>query len=168
MSLWRHSSRLDVGRLRALLALRHFESHALILGQGLEASPLNLAEVGEEILASIIGGDEAKAFAFIEPLHDSGLGCHVDSFQVMRRTCGEVQRAKKSRCGFDWNPPAIPAGNRRNLLDDLTRWVLHQLDQMMGIHRCHMEIAFWVMGCGDGNPWLYSPPKALTPALPEG
>jgi len=26
----------------------------------------------------------------------------------------------------------------------------------------------WVRGCGDGNPWLYSLPTALTLALPEG
>jgi hypothetical protein len=25
----------------------------------------------------------------------------------------------------------------------------------------------WVRGCGDGNPWLYSPPTALTPALSQ-
>jgi len=119
MSLWRHSSRLDVGRLRELLAPHHFAGHALILGKGLEASPLNLAEVGEESLAAIIWRDEAKPFTtFVEPLHNSGFGCHVDSFQVMRRTFGEVQKAKKNRCAFDWNLPGDPAGNRRDPLED--------------------------------------------------
>src|SRR5690349_20476365 len=70
--------RADVGGLRALLALRHLELHALRFGQGLEARALDLAEVGEQVLAAAVGRDEAEALALIEPLHGTGLSRHVE------------------------------------------------------------------------------------------
>jgi hypothetical protein len=55
----------DVRSLRALLALRHLEPHALVFSQRLEARALDFLEVGEEVLAAAIRGDEAKALAFV-------------------------------------------------------------------------------------------------------
>lgn len=57
----------DIGSLRAFLALRHLELHALVFSQRLETTALDFLEVSEEIFATIGRGDEAKAFAFVEP-----------------------------------------------------------------------------------------------------
>src|SRR5690606_20140572 len=62
--------------LLAFAALRDFEFDALVLGQGLEARALDLAEMREEVLATAVGGDEAEALGFVEPLDGSGLICH--------------------------------------------------------------------------------------------
>ncbi len=63
--------------MRALLALGHFKLHALVFGERLEAFALDFLEVGEEILAAIVGGDESKALAFVEPFDGSGFGGNV-------------------------------------------------------------------------------------------
>jgi hypothetical protein len=68
----------DLRRLGALLALRHFEFHALGFGQGLEPGALDFAEVGEEVLAAVVRGNEAEALAFVEPLHGASFGCHIN------------------------------------------------------------------------------------------
>ena len=65
--------RPDVGGLRALLAFRHLELDALGLGQGLETAALDLRIMREEVLAAVIGGDEAEALALVEPLDDASL-----------------------------------------------------------------------------------------------
>jgi len=84
--------RLDVRSLQALLALLHFEFNALVLGQALEArGTLDFAEVGEQVLAAGVRGDEPEALAVIEPLHDTGFGRHIFHSlglqKIMRGTC---------------------------------------------------------------------------------
>src|SRR4051794_7895559 len=67
--------RADVLRLRALLALRDVELHALVLLQRLVALPLDRAEVAEDVGAAVVLRDEAEALLRVEPLHCSL--CHV-------------------------------------------------------------------------------------------
>ncbi len=90
----------DVGSLRALGALGDFELHVLVLGQGLEAAALDFTEVGKEILAAVVGGDEAEALAFVEPFHDAGLCGHVDFLSRLpeaKNASGEETRRKSPR-----------------------------------------------------------------------
>jgi hypothetical protein len=74
----------DIGSLRALLALRHFEFNALVFGQGFETAALDFLEVREEILATAIRCDEPKTLAFIEPLNQSSFS-HINPFGECRR-----------------------------------------------------------------------------------
>jgi hypothetical protein len=71
------SDRLDLAGLEAFLALGHFELHALVLCQSLESVALDFAEVREQILTALIGGDEAEALGIVEPFHGAGLSAHV-------------------------------------------------------------------------------------------
>src|ERR687895_274174 len=64
----------DVRRLGALLALTRFELDARALGEALEAVTGDVAVVDEEILRSLVRGDEAVPLAVVEPL--DGSGCH--------------------------------------------------------------------------------------------
>ena len=63
----------DVGSLGAFLAVYDVERYLLTLVKSLEALALNCAEVDEYVLA-VVYGDEAVAFALVEPF-DSSL-CH--------------------------------------------------------------------------------------------
>ena len=63
----------DVGSLGAFLAVYDVERYLLTLIESLEALALNCAEVDKNVL-SVVYGDEAVAFALIEPF-DSSL-CH--------------------------------------------------------------------------------------------
>src|SRR5205807_3115410 len=67
----------DVLRGGALLALNHFELHALAFSERLEALRLNGAVMHEAVLAAILGRDEAEALGVIEPLHGTGDTCHL-------------------------------------------------------------------------------------------
>jgi hypothetical protein len=70
--------------------LCHVELHARALGERLVAfSALDVAEMREQILASSARRNEAVAFAFVEPLHGSGLvRRHVDpSLRVSGQHC---------------------------------------------------------------------------------
>ncbi|MBP1771648.1 MAG: hypothetical protein H6P99_811 [Holophagaceae bacterium] len=58
----------DVGRLRALLALTHLETDALILVQGAETRGLDRGVMHEQVRTSIIGGDESETLFGVEPL----------------------------------------------------------------------------------------------------
>jgi hypothetical protein len=64
-------------RMRALLALGNLELHAVVLGELLEARALDFLEVGEEVLAAVVGGDEAEALGVVEPFDDAGFCSHV-------------------------------------------------------------------------------------------
>src|SRR3954451_21071838 len=55
--------------LHALLALAGGEAHALVLVKGAVAARLDRGVVDEDVLASVIGGDEAEALLGVEPLH---------------------------------------------------------------------------------------------------
>src|SRR4051812_19603753 len=68
--------RLDVRRGRALLALRHVEGDLLAFLQRLVAGRLDRAVVREQILAAVVGRDEAEALGVVEPLHGTCSHCH--------------------------------------------------------------------------------------------
>jgi hypothetical protein len=68
----RAAERDDVLGGRALLALHHVALDALALGQRLEAAALDGRVVDEEILAAVLGRDEAEALGVVEPLHGAG------------------------------------------------------------------------------------------------
>jgi hypothetical protein len=74
----------DIGSLRALLALRHFEFNALVFGQGFETAALDFLEVREEVLATAIRCDEPKTLAFVEPLNQTSFS-HINPFGECRR-----------------------------------------------------------------------------------
>src|SRR5436190_2782023 len=63
--------RLDRGRLRALGALLRLEAHPLTLLQVPVARTLDLGEVAEQVLAPVVGRDEAVALLGGEPLDDA-------------------------------------------------------------------------------------------------
>src|SRR5207245_4205392 len=63
--------RSDVGRFRTLRALALLELHARALGERLEAVAGDAAVMDEEILRSLVGGDEAVPLRIVEPLDDS-------------------------------------------------------------------------------------------------
>src|SRR5947207_9440882 len=66
---------LDVGGARALGALLDLVLHLVVLLQRLEPARLDGREVHEEILAAVIGRDEAEALGVVEPLY--GTCTHV-------------------------------------------------------------------------------------------
>src|SRR6266576_6034550 len=77
--------RNDVDRLGALLALARLELDLGTLGQRLEAVAGDVRVMHEEILAAVLGGDEAVSLGIVEPL--DGSGCHViSSLDSRRRT----------------------------------------------------------------------------------
>jgi len=53
--------------------LRDGELDLLALGEGAEALRLDGRLVDEEVLAAVLGGDEAEALGVIEPLHGAAL-----------------------------------------------------------------------------------------------
>jgi hypothetical protein len=67
--------RNDVDRLGALLTLARLVLDLGTLGQGLEAVAGDVRVMDEEILAAVLGGDEAVSLGIVEPL--DGTGCHV-------------------------------------------------------------------------------------------
>jgi hypothetical protein len=70
----RDSGSLDVRRLLALRTLLYFKADLLILLKALEAVRLDFREMCEQIVAAIIGRDEAKTLCIVEPLDRTG--CH--------------------------------------------------------------------------------------------
>src|SRR5688572_29353168 len=68
--------RLDVGRGRALLALRDVDGGLLVLLPRPEAGRLDRAVMGKEILAAVIRRDESEALRVVEPLHGTCCHCH--------------------------------------------------------------------------------------------
>src|SRR5688572_18891784 len=67
--LTRLLQRLDVGRGRAFLPLRHVERHLLAVFQRFEPRTLDRAVMGKEILAAVIRRDESEPLRVVEPLH---------------------------------------------------------------------------------------------------
>lgn len=65
----------DVRSLRALLALDNLELDPVALGEGLEATPLNGAEVNEDVRPPF-AGDETVALGVIKPLHGASETSH--------------------------------------------------------------------------------------------
>src|SRR5438045_861347 len=87
--------RLDVGRGRTLLALRHVEGDLLALFERLVAVHLDRAVMGEQILAAVIRRDESEALGVVEPLH--GACRHVSQFLETKR----LSRLSEPRYGHD-------------------------------------------------------------------
>src|SRR3954469_8760244 len=69
------SDLLNVRCGRALLALLLVVAHLRALGERLEAAALDRGVVDEEVLAALIGRDEAEALVVVEPL--DGSCCHL-------------------------------------------------------------------------------------------
>jgi hypothetical protein len=65
---------LDVRGLFSLRALGDFELDLLTFFEGLEAIHLNGGEMRKQVLAAIIGCDEAESLRIVEPL--DGTSCH--------------------------------------------------------------------------------------------
>src|SRR5262245_35389865 len=64
----------DVASLGALLTLGGFELDTSTFRQALEAVAGDVREVDEQVLRTLVRGDEAIPLAVVEPLH--GSGCH--------------------------------------------------------------------------------------------
>ena len=79
----RRLERLDVGGLKAFLALSHIKRDFLTVLQRLEALSPNFGKVGEQVVTTIIGRDEAEAFGVVEPFNCASCHC-VDPFARMR------------------------------------------------------------------------------------
>ncbi|CAM2156134.1 hypothetical protein PT2222_370008 [Paraburkholderia tropica] len=58
--------------MQTLRALLGFEAHLLVFSERLEAVGLDLGEVSEQVVATLVRGDEAKALAVVEPLNGTG------------------------------------------------------------------------------------------------
>src|SRR3954449_6054578 len=71
----RRSDGPDVDRLRALVTGLRLVLHARALGERAVAIGLDAGVVDEEVLAALVGRDEAKALLVAEPL--DGTCCHV-------------------------------------------------------------------------------------------
>src|SRR3954454_24297745 len=116
---WRSGERADVGGLRALGTLDHVELNARVLGERLVAAGvLDVAEVGEQVLAAGIRRDEAVALGFVEPLHDSGLVSHIDSFDeswFRAALCHAVRTPRNHRGRFDNDSPGTGSWEENNL-----------------------------------------------------
>src|SRR5690606_38594393 len=82
---------LDRRRLQAFRALLDGELDPLGFLQGLETAALDFREVGEEIGAAIVGGDEAETLRFVEPLDRTSCSAHV-ALHLLRVT--EYARGK--------------------------------------------------------------------------
>src|SRR5262249_30831605 len=63
--------RADVGPLRALLALGHLVLDLLVLLEVPVAVTDDRAEVHENVVATVVLGDESEALLGVEPLHGS-------------------------------------------------------------------------------------------------
>src|SRR5688500_8045003 len=69
------SDLLDVGGARPLGALLHFVLHLVLLLERLESARLDGGEVHEQILAAVVGGDEAEPLGVVEPLYGTCAHC---------------------------------------------------------------------------------------------
>jgi hypothetical protein len=107
----------DVGSLRAFLALLDFKFNFLVLSQAAEAAgALNFAEVGEEVFATTIRGDEAKALAVVEPFNGASLRGHgIFPFTVAAPAhAGAVQKRAKKITDLGIHRGPTEARHRKN------------------------------------------------------
>src|SRR5205085_8093084 len=81
IALARRLSRLlDVGGLLPLRPLHYVEADFLAFLEGLEAGHVDRREMREQVLAAVVGRDEAIALRVVEPLH--GACCHALSLVI--------------------------------------------------------------------------------------
>src|SRR4051812_16454606 len=73
-SRWKRSAleERDVDGLRALVARLGVIRDLRALGEGAEAVRVDAGVVNEEVLAPLVGRDEAEALVVVEPLNDAG------------------------------------------------------------------------------------------------
>src|ERR1043166_8734386 len=91
----RESGRLrHVRRLRSFLALHDFELDAIAFGQGLEAGPLNRAEMHEHI-RSALPRNKTVPLRVVEPLHGASETSHCDVPRT--RSCGSRKYPARTR-----------------------------------------------------------------------
>ena len=74
----------DVGGFLAFRARAAFERDALVFGERLEASSLNVLEMDKQVWSTLVRCDEAEAFGFVEPFNDAGLRSHDSTSQECR------------------------------------------------------------------------------------
>jgi len=72
------ADRSNVRGLQALRTLDGVELHFLPFRQGAVALPLNCSVMTENVVTSVILGDETEALRIIEPLHCAS--CHLSLF----------------------------------------------------------------------------------------
>jgi len=86
-----HSMSSDIGRTRTLIALGDLKLDLLAFGERLESAGLDGTEVHEDVLAAVLGRDEAEPLGLVEPfdgaLHFAG---HVCGSCGCGCFCGEV------------------------------------------------------------------------------
>src|SRR4051794_16075625 len=110
------SERADVRGLRALLALGNLELDPLVLVQAAVPRGLDRGEVGEDVRAAVVRGDEAEALVRVEPLHNAGNhvrlldgrsfpaimdGNEVIRPAVLRVSCCRTDRPYRKHRGYD-------------------------------------------------------------------
>jgi hypothetical protein len=76
---------LNVAGFFAFSANAAVKGHTLVFGKALKAGRLNVLKVGEQIGATCIWRNKAKAFCVIEPLYNTCLISHFYSFFVKNR-----------------------------------------------------------------------------------
>lgn len=114
------SGALNVRRLLAFRPLHHVELNLLTFLQAFEAGHLNRAEVREQILTTVIRGDEAETLSVVKPLDSTR--CHIEAFNEM---CSQVGQEPSNEVmpdeigafasRSDQLPrPAPPVGNARH------------------------------------------------------
>src|SRR3954467_5559588 len=86
----------DVGSSGALRTLLGVVADLRALGERLEAAALDRAVVDEQVLARLVGRDEAEALVVVEPLH--GSGGHRDSLRGSVR-CETRRVLRGNDCG---------------------------------------------------------------------
>src|SRR5204863_7494476 len=100
---------LNVGRHRPLRTLLGLVADARPVAQRAIAVPRDRREVDEEVLASVVGGDEPVALLVAEPLH--GAFCHSCLLRPFR--C--VRRRRGPPCTHSLDPGICPSTWRGNL-----------------------------------------------------
>src|SRR3954453_12197124 len=110
----------NVRGLRALVALLGLVLHLRALGERPVAAPLDGAEVDEQILATLIRGDEPVTLVSVEPLDSSG--CHID-FPLLAEVLNGQERADRRHPLLAQNCRPIVASFPTRVEGRRTRWL---------------------------------------------
>jgi hypothetical protein len=82
MGIWGYLGLLDIGSLLTFGTLGHVERYAVIFLETLVTAADDCGKVGEQIVATVVGSNEAKAFGIIKPFHYTC--CHILTFLLNR------------------------------------------------------------------------------------
>src|SRR5687768_12997503 len=85
--------RLDRSCLQSLLTARDLVAHALLFLQRLVAAALDLGKMREDLLAAVVGSDEAESLCIVEPLH--GTSCHATLLYENKKSGGYPALCKR-------------------------------------------------------------------------